>query len=124
MGYHNRTCGCADCRKYGQRFNPRAIHNQSCGCDRCGNYGQLGSDADGLRECAPPSLDGRAPALLSPSGADAGHGLRPEAEAKTPDELALDAHALRVQAAQLRRHADALEEQAAVLLADSDGGER
>jgi hypothetical protein len=38
MGYHNDTCGCADCGNYGQPFNPLAIHNQSCGCATCGNY--------------------------------------------------------------------------------------
>jgi len=38
MGYHNETCGCADCGNYGQPYNPRAIHNQSCGCAQCGNY--------------------------------------------------------------------------------------
>lgn len=38
MGYHNETCGCADCGNYGQVYNPRAIHNQSCGCAECGNY--------------------------------------------------------------------------------------
>lgn len=41
MGYHNETCGCAECGNYGQAFNPRAIHNQSCGCADCGNYGQV-----------------------------------------------------------------------------------
>lgn len=38
MGYHNDTCGCADCGNYGQPYNPRAVHNQSCGCAECGNY--------------------------------------------------------------------------------------
>jgi len=38
MAYHNATCGCAECRNYGQPYNPNAIHNQSCGCERCGNY--------------------------------------------------------------------------------------
>lgn len=42
MGYHNATCGCADCGNYGQVFNPRAIHNQSCGCAECGNYDYRG----------------------------------------------------------------------------------
>ncbi len=40
MAYHNSTCGCPECRNYGQAFNPGAIHNQSCGCDTCGNYPQ------------------------------------------------------------------------------------
>lgn len=40
MGYHNETCGCAECGNYGQRYNPHAIHNQSCGCAECGNYPQ------------------------------------------------------------------------------------
>lgn len=38
MTYHNETCGCAECRNYGQIFNPLAIHNQSCGCAACQNY--------------------------------------------------------------------------------------
>ncbi len=25
--YHNETCGCAECRNYGQVYNPLAIHN-------------------------------------------------------------------------------------------------
>lgn len=40
---HNATCGCAECRNYGQSYNPSAIHNQSCGCARCGNYSSVGS---------------------------------------------------------------------------------
>lgn len=39
MGWHNDTCGCADCGNYGQRYNHSAIHNQSCGCPKCDNYG-------------------------------------------------------------------------------------
>lgn len=38
MAYHNETCGCAECRNYGQTYNPTAIHNQSCGCAACQNY--------------------------------------------------------------------------------------
>ena len=38
VGYHNETCGCAECGNYGQAHNPGAVHNQSCGCAECGNY--------------------------------------------------------------------------------------
>ena len=50
MAYHNATCGCAECRNYGQVYNPRAIHNQSCGCAECGNYPQKSS---AVSEAAP-----------------------------------------------------------------------
>jgi len=50
MGYHNETCGCAECGNYGQPYNPRAIHNQSCGCAECGNY----PVASSVKTSAPP----------------------------------------------------------------------
>lgn len=54
MGYHNETCGCAECGNYGQPYNPRAIHNQSCGCAECGNYPQA---SHAWSKPAPPAPD-------------------------------------------------------------------
>lgn len=54
MGYHNATCGCAECGNYGQIYNPRAIHNQSCGCAECGNYVQTSHVRS---KAAPPATD-------------------------------------------------------------------
>ena len=54
MGWHNDTCGCADCGNYGQIYNPAAIHNQSCGCAECGNYPQA---IRAVRQAAPATLE-------------------------------------------------------------------
>lgn len=74
MGYHNETCGCAECGNYGQPYNPHAIHNQSCGCAECGNYGQsynagaIHNQSCGCAECNnyPSTVHGTAEAICEP----------------------------------------------------------